>query len=61
LVYPDIMLSQDDQMVGGPYFATVNNGRWRGGNGIKNLEGTFRRFKPTYFVHKVDFILHRES
>ncbi len=40
-----------------PYFATVTNGRW-GRNGIKPLSGTFRRFRPTYYVHKSDFVVH---
>jgi hypothetical protein len=42
------------------YFASVANGRSRGGNGIKKLESTFRWLKPTFFVHKADFILFRD-
>jgi hypothetical protein len=45
----------------GIYFATVNNGRSHGGNGIKSLGNTFRRLKPTYFVHKYDFIVYLNS
>ncbi|UCE00006.1 MAG: hypothetical protein JSV42_04610 [Chloroflexota bacterium] len=39
------------------FFATVNNGRTRGGNGIKSLGNTFRRLTPAYFVHRRDFIV----
>jgi hypothetical protein len=58
MVYPK---NQADQSEAGPYFATVNNGRSRGGNGIKNLASTFRRLTPTYYVHNHDFIVHRDS
>jgi hypothetical protein len=56
MVYPNKNLtgSPDDASV---YFASVANGRSGGGNGIKKLESTFRWLKPTFFVHKVDFIL----
>jgi hypothetical protein len=50
----------EDQSVG-LTFASVSNGRWRGANGIKSLQNTFRRLTPTFFIHKVDFILHRDS
>lgn len=60
MVYPENQLSLSDQNDGGPYFATVNNGRSRSGNGIKSIGSTFRRLRPTYFVHKHDFVLHRE-
>jgi hypothetical protein len=60
MVYPKHVLeTQNDQ--GGIYFATVTNGRSRGGNGIKDLNSTFRNLKPTYFVHKVDFVLYPDS
>lgn len=58
LVYPDDRANDDSA---GLYFATVNNGRTRGGIGIKSLGNTFRRLRPTYFVHKDDFIIYRES
>lgn len=60
MVYPGKLLSQEDD---GDwiYFATVTNGRSRGGNGIKRLGNTFRNLKPTYFVHKIDFILNRDA
>lgn len=61
MVYPVIEPFQSNYEDGGIHFATVNNGRRRGGNGIKNLRNTFRRLTPTYFVHKSDFIVHRDS
>ncbi|MFN2212091.1 MAG: hypothetical protein ACK2UE_03385 [Anaerolineales bacterium] len=59
MVYPKNMVTagQED---GDLFFATVTNGRSRGGNGIRSLESTFRSLKPTYFVHKFDFIVHQE-
>ena len=57
MVYPS--LTNDPAVE--PYFASVANGRSRGGNGIKALRNTFRWLKPTYFVHKLDFIVHQNS
>jgi len=53
MVYPS--LTNDPAVE--PYFASVANGRSRGGNGIKTYRNTFRWLKPTYFVHKNDFIV----
>jgi hypothetical protein len=61
MVYPDNTAFQADHTLVGITFATVINGRSRGGNGIKSLQDTFRRFTPTYFVHKNDFIVNQES
>ena len=61
MVYPQEVSPQADRNAAGIYFASVSNGRSRGGNGIKSLQSTFRRLKPTYFVHKHDFILHKVS
>ncbi len=61
MVYPESAVLQADRNGAGPYFATVNNGRRRGGNGIKDLASTFRWLRPTYFVHKADFIVHRDA
>ncbi len=57
MVYPS--LTNDPAVE--PYFASVANGRSRGGNGIKTLRTTFRWLKPTYFVHKLDFIVHQSN
>jgi hypothetical protein len=57
MVYPS--LTNDPAVE--PYFASVANGRSHGGNGIKTLRNTFRWLKPTYFVHKLDFIVSQES
>jgi hypothetical protein len=57
MVYPSLTDNPDLE----PYFATVANGRTRGGNGIKTLHNTFRWLTPTYFVHKLDFIVYQES
>lgn len=57
MVYPS--LTNDPTVE--PYFASVANGRSRGGNGIKTYRNTFRWLKPTYFVHKNDFIVHQDS
>jgi hypothetical protein len=57
MVYPS--LTNDPAVE--PYFASVANGRSLGGNGIKTLRNTFRWLKPTYFVHKLDFIVHQNS
>jgi hypothetical protein len=57
MVYPS--LTNDPAVE--PYFASVANGRSRGGNGIKTRSNTFRWLKPTYFVHKLDFIVSQES
>lgn len=61
LVFPENLVLRTNQQDVGPYFATVTNGRSRGGNGIKNLRDTFRWLTPTYFVHKNDFIVYRNS
>ncbi len=61
MVYPEALAKQAGVVDGGPYFATVANGRSHGGNGIKNIGSTFRRLNPTYFVHKHDFILYQLS
>jgi hypothetical protein len=61
LVYPKSPPEGEKQMDGGFYLASVNNGRSSGGNGIKSLERTFRWLKPTYFVHKNDFIVYQDS
>lgn len=58
MVYPHYKMFQGVYNDAGLYFASVNNGRSRGGNGIKSLGNTFRRLKPSYFVHKDDFIVH---
>jgi hypothetical protein len=55
MVYPSLTNNPSIE----PYFATVANGRTRGGNGIKTLRNTFRWLTPTYFVHKLDFIVHQ--
>jgi hypothetical protein len=57
MVYPSLTDNPDLE----PYFATVANGRTRGGNGIKTLRNTIRSLTPTYFVHKLDFIVYQES
>lgn len=57
MVYPSLSNDPDVE----PIFATVSNGRSRAGNGIKSLRNTFRWRAPTYFVHKIDFILHQVS
>jgi hypothetical protein len=57
LVYP----TQASDLNAELYFATVNNGRSHGGNGIKNLRDTFRRLRPTFFVHKNDFVVYQDS
>jgi hypothetical protein len=57
MVYPSLTNNPSIE----PYFATVANGRTRGGNGIKTLRNTFRWLTPTYFVHKLDFIVHPNS
>lgn len=59
MVYPAGSSLKLNYQGAGPNFATVNNGRSHGGNGIKNLQETFRRLRPTYFVHKDDFVLYR--
>jgi hypothetical protein len=56
MVYPS--LTNDPAVE--PYFASVANGRSRGGNGIKTLSNTFRWLTPSYFVHKLDFIVYQE-
>ena len=61
LVYPNISTLRENNNNVGPLFATVNNGHSRGGNGIKNLQNTFRWMKPTYFVHNNDFIVYRDA
>lgn len=61
LVYPNISTLRENNNNVGPLFATVNNGRSRGGNGIKTLQNTFRWMNPTYFVHKNDFIVYRDA
>jgi hypothetical protein len=44
-----------------PTFASVSNGRRWGSNGIKGLNSTFRRLSPTYFVHKIDFVVFQDT
>lgn len=61
LVYPQNPTPQLDDLDAVPYFASVNNGRSHGGNGIKSLNNTFRWLTPTYFVHKHDFIVNQVS
>jgi hypothetical protein len=61
LVYPEDPKSKNDEMSDGPYFASIVNGRSRGGNGIKDFRSAFRRLTPTYFVHKHDFIVFQDS
>jgi hypothetical protein len=61
LVYPKKQLEGEKQSGDGLYFASVNNGRSRSGNGIKSFGNTFRRLKPTYFVHKSDFVVYQDS
>jgi hypothetical protein len=57
MVYPSPTKNPDVE----PLFASVSNGRSRGGNGIKSLSNTFRWRSPTYFVHKLDFIVYQNS
>jgi hypothetical protein len=57
MVYPFYKVSQAVLL----YFASVNNGRSGSGNGIKSLPNTFRWLKPTYFVHKDDFVVYQDS
>lgn len=61
LVYPENLVSWANNLDVGPYFVSVNNGRSHGGNGIKNLRNTFRWLTPSYFVHKIDFIVYQDS
>lgn len=61
LVYPSITTILGNNHDVGLLFATINNGRSRNGNGIKNLQNTFRWMKPTYFVHNNDFIVYRDA
>jgi len=61
LAYPGNPASRTDETGGELYFASVSNGRSRGGNGIKSFGNTFRWLRPTFFVHKIDFVVHRDS
>jgi hypothetical protein len=44
-----------------PTFASVSNGRRWGSNGVKGLQSTFPRLKPTYYVHRIDFIVFQDA
>lgn len=61
LVYPGNPASRTDGTEGELYLASISNGRSRGGNGIKSFGNTFRWLRPTFFVHKIDFVVHRDS
>jgi hypothetical protein len=61
LVYPKKSSDGENQRSEELYFASVANGRSRGGNGIKGFGRTFPWLKPTYFVHKHDFIVYQDS
>ena len=61
LVYPGNLAPGEDGTVEELYFASVSNGRSRSGNGIKSFGNTFRWLRPTFFVNKIDFVVHRDS
>lgn len=61
LVYPGNPAFRGNETGGELYLASVSNGRSRGGNGIKSFGNTFRWLRPTFFVHKIDFVMYRDS
>lgn len=61
LVYPGNPTTRGDDTGSEFYLASVSNGRSRGGNGVKSLGNTFRWLTPTFFVHKIDFIVYQDS
>jgi hypothetical protein len=61
MVYPNIPATRSQGGEVRPHFATVRNGRSWASNGVKALGDTFRWMAPTYFVHKSDFIVHRDA
>lgn len=58
LVYPKTPVVRMSDGEVEPNFASVRNGRGRGGNGVMDLRATFRWLQPSYFVHQADFLVH---
>jgi hypothetical protein len=61
LVYPVPEVTRTPLGQVAPTFASVRNGRRTGSNGIMGLQSAFRSYRPTYFVHKIDFIVDLQS